>query len=131
MRIYTRMGDERQTAVIGGRMDKDDVRVESYGTVDELNSFVGMAIGLLNVEREPICWETCLKFSMSFSIAGPIWLCSSGSCVFIKLPLKWWTSLKSGSINMTRKHRRFVALFCLEEPLLHQRFMFAARLPPC
>ncbi|MFE5318634.1 cob(I)yrinic acid a,c-diamide adenosyltransferase [Paenibacillus sp. NPDC056579] len=48
MRIYTRTGDAGQTGVIGGRVDKDDVRVEAYGTVDELNCFVGQAMGFLD-----------------------------------------------------------------------------------
>ncbi|KIL35986.1 ATP:cob(I)alamin adenosyltransferase [Cohnella kolymensis] len=43
MKIYTRTGDEGQTSVIGGRVRKDDVRVEAYGTIDELNSCVGHA----------------------------------------------------------------------------------------
>lgn len=48
MKIYTRTGDAGQTGVIGGRVDKDDVRVEAYGTVDELNCFVGQAMGFLD-----------------------------------------------------------------------------------
>jgi len=44
MKIYTRTGDEGKTGVIGGRVSKDDVRVEAYGTIDELNAFVGEAI---------------------------------------------------------------------------------------
>lgn len=47
MRIYTRTGDAGQTGVIGGRVDKDDIRVEAYGTTDELKGFVGQAISLL------------------------------------------------------------------------------------
>jgi cob(I)alamin adenosyltransferase len=43
MRLYTRTGDEGQTSVKGGRVRKDDIRVEAYGTIDELNSFVGQA----------------------------------------------------------------------------------------
>jgi cob(I)alamin adenosyltransferase len=44
MRIYTRTGDEGQTGLFGGgRVPKDDPRVEAYGAVDELNSFIGMA----------------------------------------------------------------------------------------
>jgi cob(I)alamin adenosyltransferase len=43
-RIYTRAGDKGQTGLVGGqRVAKDDLRIESYGTVDELNSFVGLA----------------------------------------------------------------------------------------
>jgi len=51
MRIYTRTGDEGKTGVIGGRVDKDDIRVEAYGTIDELNAFVGEAIARMNTEK--------------------------------------------------------------------------------
>lgn len=44
MKIYTRTGDKGKTALIGGRVDKDDIRVEAYGTVDELNGFVGKIV---------------------------------------------------------------------------------------
>lgn len=43
MKLYTRTGDEGKTSLIGGRVRKDDLRVEAYGTIDELNSFVGLA----------------------------------------------------------------------------------------
>lgn len=43
MKIYTRTGDSGQTSLIGGRVRKDDARVEAYGTIDELNCFVGQA----------------------------------------------------------------------------------------
>ncbi|MFC0211494.1 cob(I)yrinic acid a,c-diamide adenosyltransferase [Paenibacillus chartarius] len=52
MKIYTRTGDAGQTGVIGGRVDKDDVRVEAYGTVDELNCFVGQAMGFMQQKQE-------------------------------------------------------------------------------
>jgi cob(I)alamin adenosyltransferase len=43
-RIYTRRGDSGETSLVGGqRVPKDAIRIEAYGTVDELNSFVGMA----------------------------------------------------------------------------------------
>jgi cob(I)alamin adenosyltransferase len=48
MKIYTRTGDEGKTGVIGGRVDKDDIRVEAYGTLDEVNAFVGEAITRLD-----------------------------------------------------------------------------------
>jgi cob(I)alamin adenosyltransferase len=43
-RIYTKAGDGGETRLAGGqRIAKDDARIECYGTVDELNSFVGLA----------------------------------------------------------------------------------------
>ena len=45
MRIYTRTGDDGSTGLFGGtRVPKDDLRIEAYGTVDELNSFLGKLI---------------------------------------------------------------------------------------
>ncbi|WP_379133146.1 cob(I)yrinic acid a,c-diamide adenosyltransferase [Paenibacillus sp. sgz500958] len=51
MAIYTRTGDKGETSVIGGRVSKDDVRVEAYGTIDELNSFVGQAHSLMDDDK--------------------------------------------------------------------------------
>ncbi len=43
-RIYTKAGDQGETHLAGGqRVAKDSARIECYGTVDELNAFVGMA----------------------------------------------------------------------------------------
>ena len=43
-RIYTRRGDSGQTSLAGGqRVAKDSRRIEAYGTVDELNAFLGLA----------------------------------------------------------------------------------------
>lgn len=44
MKIYTRTGDAGETSLFGGtRVSKDDPRIDAYGTVDELNAFVGVA----------------------------------------------------------------------------------------
>ena len=43
MKIYTKTGDKGETSLFGGRrISKDDLRIEAYGTVDELNTFVGV-----------------------------------------------------------------------------------------
>ncbi len=46
-RVYTRAGDDGTTALGGGqRVPKDSLRIEAYGTVDELNSVIGVAVAL-------------------------------------------------------------------------------------
>ena len=43
MKVYTKTGDQGTTALFGGtRVPKHHIRIESYGTVDELNSFIGL-----------------------------------------------------------------------------------------
>lgn len=43
MKIYTKTGDRGSTALFGGtRVSKDHIRIEAYGTIDELNSYIGM-----------------------------------------------------------------------------------------
>ena len=48
-KIYTKTGDKGGTSLIGGvRVPKSHIRIESYGTVDELNSYIGMVNDLCN-----------------------------------------------------------------------------------
>jgi cob(I)alamin adenosyltransferase len=43
IKIYTKTGDKGKTSLIGGtKVPKSHIRIESYGTVDELNSFIGL-----------------------------------------------------------------------------------------
>ena len=51
MKIYTKKGDQGSTGLIGGtRVSKGDVRIEAYGTIDELNSYVGL-ISTLEIDQ--------------------------------------------------------------------------------
>lgn len=53
MKIYTKQGDEGKTSLVGGtRVKKYDKRIEAYGTIDELNSFIGMILNFKIKERE-------------------------------------------------------------------------------
>ena len=51
MKIYTRTGDKGETGLIGGkRVSKDNSRIIAYGSVDELNSHIGLVISLLTLK---------------------------------------------------------------------------------
>lgn len=52
MKIYTKTGDKGTTSLVfGQRVSKTDKRVEAYGTCDEANSMIGLALSYLNNER--------------------------------------------------------------------------------
>jgi cob(I)alamin adenosyltransferase len=58
LKIYTKKGDTGTTGLFGGkRVDKDDVRVECFGTLDEVNSTIGLLRVKLGNEHE---WQTNL-----------------------------------------------------------------------
>ena len=56
MKVYTKNGDKGMTSLIGGKkIEKDDIRVEAYGTVDELNSYIGLCYHYLkNEDRDAL-----------------------------------------------------------------------------
>lgn len=52
MKIYTKTGDKGETGLIGGkRVSKADPRIVAYGTVDELNSSIGVAVSFLRQNK--------------------------------------------------------------------------------
>ncbi len=54
MKIYTKTGDKGETGLLGGeRVSKDSLRINAYGTLDELNAFIGLAIS--EVKSDEIC----------------------------------------------------------------------------
>ena len=59
MKIYTKTGDKGQTALIGGRrVSKADLRIDAYGTVDELNSWIGLVRDQpVNADRKALLKE--------------------------------------------------------------------------
>ncbi|WP_068786713.1 cob(I)yrinic acid a,c-diamide adenosyltransferase [Paenibacillus phocaensis] len=70
MSIYTRSGDQGQTSVIGGRVTKDDAQVEAYGSIDELNSFVGQAASLSDEEQLADLREQLLEIQQELFDCG-------------------------------------------------------------
>ena len=59
MKIYTKTGDKGQTGLIGGRrVSKADLRIDAYGTVDELNSWIGLVRDQsVNADRKALLKE--------------------------------------------------------------------------
>ena len=73
MKIYTKTGDTGDTGLFGGgRVGKDDVRVEAYGQVDELNAVIGFArsVGLGQMEALAESIQTQL-FTVGAILATP------------------------------------------------------------
>ena len=56
MKLYTKTGDRGETGLLGGtRVPKNDVRLEAYGTLDELNSFIGL-LTTYEIEAEDLAF---------------------------------------------------------------------------
>ena len=70
--IYTRTGDKGTTSLVGGtRVPKTHIRLEAYGTVDELNSYLGLLYTGLTAEedRKLILWVQHKLFSVGSYLA--------------------------------------------------------------
>jgi cob(I)alamin adenosyltransferase len=69
MKIYTKTGDKGMTKLVGSStVAKDSDRVESYGTIDELNSWVGYTISQLSSENQAIKNELKLIQNFLFDV---------------------------------------------------------------
>lgn len=65
-RVYTRSGDKGKTSLVGGqRVDKDSLKLDCYGTVDELICFVGMARTLLSTKKNGLPKKTIQELETS------------------------------------------------------------------
>ena len=74
MKIYTKKGDSGDTSLFGGqRVSKSTERIEAYGTVDELNSFVGLATSYDLSEKGTDLLRTVqeLLFTLGADLATP------------------------------------------------------------
>ena len=72
MKIYTKTGDGGETSLANGqRVSKTDARIEAYGTIDELNSFVGLlrAEGLDETEDKQLSCVQNILFNIGASLA--------------------------------------------------------------
>jgi cob(I)alamin adenosyltransferase len=96
MKIYTKTGDAGKTSLIGGtKVPKSHIRIESYGTVDELNSYIGLVSDYLTDEHS----KTVLKEIQDrlFTIG------SSLACDPEKEPLMKMPDLKETDVALLEK----------------------------
>ena len=71
MKIYTKTGDKGQTSLYDStRVDKDSVRVDCYGTIDELNCSLGFAKNF--IDREEVVEEINHIQRLLFNVAGEL-----------------------------------------------------------
>ncbi|WP_435011115.1 cob(I)yrinic acid a,c-diamide adenosyltransferase [Tundrisphaera lichenicola] len=75
MKIYTKTGDDGTTGLLGaGRVGKDDPRIESYGTVDELNAVLGLARSAVGLDSDADALVARLQdelFAVGAALADP------------------------------------------------------------
>ncbi|MBU9714284.1 cob(I)yrinic acid a,c-diamide adenosyltransferase [Evansella tamaricis] len=73
MKIYTKKGDKGDTQLVGKRVRKTHERVEAYGTIDELNSFIGIALSYLTEEKFSDLKDDLLKIQHElFDLGGDL-----------------------------------------------------------
>src|SRR5947208_1314284 len=96
IKIYTKTGDKGKTSLLGGtKIPKSDLRIDSYGTVDELNSYIGLVSDHLSDEH----FKKMLKEIQDrlFTIG------SSLACDPVKEPLMKIPDLREGDIVFLEK----------------------------
>jgi len=83
MKIYTKTGDKGETSLIGGkRVSKDHPRIDAYGTIDELISFVGL---LRDQIQDKILQDTLLFIQDRLMICAAILAADCDDCK-VKIP---------------------------------------------
>lgn len=82
MKIYTKTGDKGTTSLIGGtRVSKSHPRIEAYGTIDELNAFIGLVRDLDNNEKRK---DFLFQIQNCLFVAESLLACDN--CEMSKLP---------------------------------------------
>jgi cob(I)alamin adenosyltransferase len=96
LKIYTKTGDKGNTSLIGGtKVPKSHIRIDSYGTVDELNSFIGLLSDHLNDEHSKMILKEIQD--RLFTIG------SSLACDPEKEPLMRLPDLKKDDVKLLEK----------------------------
>ncbi|GAF06197.1 cob(I)alamin adenosyltransferase [Paenibacillus pini JCM 16418] len=127
MKVYTRTGDKGETSVIGGRVLKDDDQVEAYGTIDELNGFVGQAISMMDDEHFADLKAELLEIQHELFDCGADLAFVTLSEGKFKVHPEMVERLNSGWIYMRKVTQRLRSLFFLEDHYCRPHFMYAVQ----
>ncbi|MBD8071186.1 cob(I)yrinic acid a,c-diamide adenosyltransferase [Bacillus sp. PS06] len=114
MKIYTKTGDKGTTSLVyGDRVSKSDVRVDAYGTCDEANSFIGLAVSHLKKSHEFEGKEEVYKvfhkvqtdlFHVGAELATPAgkvvkWTLTEANIEFLENTIDEWDAALPGLTN--------------------------------
>jgi cob(I)alamin adenosyltransferase len=96
LKIYTKTGDKGTTSLIGGtKVPKSHLRIDAYGTVDELNAYIGLCRDLLTDEQGR---ETLLRIQDRLFTIGSLLACDPQKQSGMQLP-----ELKAADISLLEK----------------------------
>jgi cob(I)alamin adenosyltransferase len=85
MKIYTKTGDTGTTGLFGGRrVSKDDLRIDAYGTIDELNGLIGVAV--TEVKNEELIMDLSLIQNKLFNLGADLATPFSEEKIKISIP---------------------------------------------
>ena len=113
MKLYTGIGDKGMTKLIGGDyVSKDSDRVKTYGTIDELNTYIGLVVSKLSskdsfkdITNELLHIQSCL-FDLGTDIANPN--TNSSNLRFNKENIKWLEHLIDKYQTEAPEIKRFI-----------------------
>ncbi|MBA2499635.1 MAG: cob(I)yrinic acid a,c-diamide adenosyltransferase [Chitinophagaceae bacterium] len=96
LKIYTKTGDSGNTSLIGGtKVSKSNLRIEAYGTIDELNSYIGLCRDLI---EDTLSQKTLLEVQDRLFTMGSTLACDPEKETQMKLP-----NLGQGDIEWLEK----------------------------
>ena len=112
MKIYTRKGDSGHTSLISGKIvDKHNTTVDAYGTIDELNSFIGLLKDYVEEKKiKEVLNDIQLKL---FSIGSIEAFCFSRPLFFLPCFLSGYFGKNAGTDEKTDSQWQFVDIFDL------------------
>lgn len=84
LKIYTKTGDKGTTSLIGGtKVLKSHLRIEAYGTVDELNAYIGLCKDVL---QDEVTRQTLHTIQEDLFTIGALMACETGKATKMQLP---------------------------------------------